>query len=295
MEITEQKKHKVGYRQINKTLNICAFEDYLEAQLFHLPEIADVEQITPRVLQILGQNAGKFTLQGTNTYIVGTGSHRLIIDTAQGIPEWADILHSTLADIDVTLSHVLITHWHGDHASGIPDLIRMYPELSDTIYKHTPSRTQKAILDGQIFSVEGATIRATHAPGHAHDHMCFILEEERYVYGRQRTGTWKSGCRAAEHLDELLAADGVARVCDLALARMKRSVGGRGNGGSVTVGELVIAMHGGDLDDQVRQMAIEPFTEEVLRKLAEDGKVALEIRRGTKNLEICSLPEVELW
>jgi hypothetical protein len=55
----EKKQHKGGYRQINKALNICAFEDYLEAQLSTLPEIADVEQISPRVLRVLGQNAGK--------------------------------------------------------------------------------------------------------------------------------------------------------------------------------------------------------------------------------------------
>ena len=59
MENEAPKKHKGGYRQINKTLNICAFEDYLEAQLSHLPEIANIEQISPRVIRVLGQNAGK--------------------------------------------------------------------------------------------------------------------------------------------------------------------------------------------------------------------------------------------
>jgi hypothetical protein len=55
----EEKQHKGGYRQINKALNICAFEDYLETQLSTLPEIADVGQISPRVIRVLGQNAGK--------------------------------------------------------------------------------------------------------------------------------------------------------------------------------------------------------------------------------------------
>ena len=53
------KQLKGGYRQINKTLNICAFEDFLEVQHSRLPEIADVEQISPRVIRVLGQNAGK--------------------------------------------------------------------------------------------------------------------------------------------------------------------------------------------------------------------------------------------
>lgn len=48
-----------GYRQINKTLNICAFEDYLKGQQSSLPKLQDVEQISPRVIRVLGQNPGK--------------------------------------------------------------------------------------------------------------------------------------------------------------------------------------------------------------------------------------------
>jgi hypothetical protein len=48
-----------GYKQINETLNVCAFEDYLETQLAQLPKLADVQQLSPRVIRILGQNPGK--------------------------------------------------------------------------------------------------------------------------------------------------------------------------------------------------------------------------------------------
>ncbi len=48
-----------GYRQINKTLNVCVFEDYLSAQQAHLPKLGDVEQLSPRVVRVLGQNPGK--------------------------------------------------------------------------------------------------------------------------------------------------------------------------------------------------------------------------------------------
>lgn len=60
-----QPQHKGGYKQINKTLNICAFEDYLAAQLKHLPCLQDVEQLSPRVIRVLGQNAGKVRVSKT--------------------------------------------------------------------------------------------------------------------------------------------------------------------------------------------------------------------------------------
>jgi glyoxylase-like metal-dependent hydrolase (beta-lactamase superfamily II) len=212
----------------------------------------------------------------------------------------------------MSLSHVLLTHWHGDHAGGVPDLIRLYPETANSIYKHTPSKTQQPIVDGQIFRVEGATVRAVHAPGHSHDHMCFILEEENAMFtgdnvlghgtaAVEQLSTWMQSLRIMQahqcaigypahgtvipnlpgKINSELASKARRETRVLqALTKIKRSVG-RGKG-SVTVKQLVTAMHGDQLDDQVRQMAIEPFMEEVLGKLAEDGKVAFEIRGGEK-------------
>ncbi|KAI0539695.1 Metallo-hydrolase/oxidoreductase [Xylaria digitata] len=304
------KKHKGGYRQINKALNICAFEDFLESQLSHLPKIADVEQISSRVIRVLGQNAGKFTLQGTNTYIVGTGPERLIIDTGQGIPEWAGLISSVLADSNFALSRVLLTHWHGDHTGGVPDLVRMYPHLESSIYKHTPSKGQRPIVDGQVFKVEGATVRAVHAPGHSHDHMCFVLEEENAMFtgdnvlghgtaAVEQLSSWMESLRTMgsqdceigypahgmviQHLPrkiEAQLASKTRREIQIlqTLARLRDANARR----RVTVKELAHEMHGDQLGDDVRQMALEPFMEEVLRKLAEDGSVAFEVRGGQK-------------
>ncbi|MCJ1247986.1 Atrochrysone carboxyl ACP thioesterase AgnL7 [Trapelia coarctata] len=304
-----------GYRQINKTLNACAFDDYLSMQQARLPKLANVEQLSPRVIRILGQNAGKFTLQGTNTYIVGTGSSRLIIDTGQGIPRWADLVNTTLKSSSTTLSHVFLTHWHGDHTGGVPDLLRLYPYLSSSIYKNAPDKGQQPIADSQTFSVEGATIRAVHSPGHSHDHMCFILEEENAMFtGDNILG---HGTSAVEELSVYMTSLRTMQSHNCAIGypahgavisnlpgkiageltqklrrekqvleilKKKRQEKGmaRGEFGSVTVKELVIAMHGDGLDEQVREMALEPFMDEVLKKLAEDGKVAFEMRRGQK-------------
>lgn len=257
----------------------------------------------------------KFTLQGTNTYIVGTGAKRLIIDTGQGLPEWTDLISSTLANMSISLSHVFLTHWHGDHTGGVSDLTRLYPDLSESIFKHTPSKSQRPIADGQKFKVEGATIRAVHSPGHSHDHMCFILEEENAMFtGDNVLG---HGTSAVEHLSIWMASLKIMQSHDCSLgypahgdviqdlplkiklevaqkvrrenrvlqtlrkARDEEQSKGIGKG-SMTVKQLVTAMHGSDLDEQMRGMALEPFTEEILKKLAEDGRVAFELRRGQK-------------
>jgi hypothetical protein len=58
---------KGGYRQINKSLNICAFDDYLKGQTASLPQLVNVEQLTPAVLRVLGQNPGKVDVTLSNT------------------------------------------------------------------------------------------------------------------------------------------------------------------------------------------------------------------------------------
>ncbi|KAK1561226.1 hydroxyacylglutathione hydrolase [Colletotrichum navitas] len=278
-----------GYRQINKGLNVSVFDSYLETQQAQLPKLENVQQLSPRVIRILGQNPGKFTLQGTNTYIVGTGNKRLIIDTGQGIREWAHLVEATLGKHGIGLSHIMLTHWHGDHTGGVPDLLRMFPDLSDRVFKHSPSEGQRPIADGETFSVEGATVSAVHGQGHSHDHVCFVLEEENAMFtGDNVLG---HGTSAVEHLgiymqtleklkakgcmvgypahgdiivdlgakitQELSAKTRREQRCIDALSKLKRERGGGAGGlASATVKELVLAMHSSQLDEVIRLLLL---------------------------------------
>ena len=255
----------------------------------------------------------QFTLQGTNTYIIGTGSQRLILDTGQGIPDWADLISKTLKNGTFSLSHVLLTHWHGDHSGGVPDLMLLYPELVGSIYKHSPSKIQQPIVDGQTFRVIGANLRAVHSPGHSTDHMCFILDEEEAMFTGDNVlghgsaavedlSTWMEtlrqmqshGCVKGYPAHGDVIADLKAKIASelagkerreqqalKALQQAKNTDSGRGKG-RVTVKELVVAIHGEQIDHGVREMALEPFMDEVLRKLAQDGRVGFEVRAGVK-------------
>lgn len=149
----------------------------MAAQVVPLPE---VERLSPACLRILGGNPGKFTLQGTNTYIVGTGPSRLLIDTGEGRPSWIAALKRTLAAESISIQSALLTHRHHDHINGVGDLLQHSPET--TVYKRDPSPGWLNITDGQVFAVEGATLTAVHTPGHTTDHMAFVLQEEDALF-----------------------------------------------------------------------------------------------------------------
>lgn len=139
-----------------------------------------VERLSSACIRILGGNPGKFTLQGTNTYLVGTGRRRILIDTGEGRPAWIDSLKSTLQEEGATVETALVSHWHRDHTGGIDDLLRIAPGA--TVYKNDPEPGQSAIKDGQMFHAEGVTLTASHTPGHTADHMVFVMEEEDAMF-----------------------------------------------------------------------------------------------------------------
>ncbi|KAK5114312.1 hypothetical protein LTR62_002563 [Meristemomyces frigidus] len=157
----------------------------------NLPHLPDIERLSPRVIRILGGNPGKFTLQGkplistilgTNTYLVGQGSERFLIDTGEGNRIWPQHLKKALEDEGVSIEHVILTHWHPDHVGGVPDVHTLAPNAK--IYKSQikPAANQEDIVNGQVFKTEGATLRAFHSPGHTIDHMALILEEENAMF-----------------------------------------------------------------------------------------------------------------
>ncbi len=149
----------------------------MTTQLVPLPSVT---KLSPLCIRILGGNPGKFTLQGTNTYLLGSGKGRILIDTGEGKPAWATSLKSVLQDENATIEAVLISHWHHDHVGGIRDLQEIAKGAA--IYKHEPQGGQSSIRDGQVFNAEGVTLTAHHTPGHTVDHMVFTLIEEDAMF-----------------------------------------------------------------------------------------------------------------
>lgn len=156
-------------------------------------EVPKISVLSPLVTRILGCNPGKYTLQGTNTYLIGKGKKRVLLDAGQGSREYTELLAQFVEHLGIDISTILLTHWHEDHVNGVQPLIH-HPNLGSkidqqAIFKHKlkgdDSRYPwpvKNISDGQVFNGDGFTLSAHYTPGHAEDHMVFWLEEEKALF-----------------------------------------------------------------------------------------------------------------
>ncbi|KAF5352025.1 hypothetical protein D9758_009416 [Tetrapyrgos nigripes] len=110
-----------------------------------LEVLASITRLSSNVVRVLGQNPGKFQLQGTNTYIVGKQNPYTLIDTGEGKAEYIPVLESALREtVPLTdpnephVSDIVISHWHHDHVGGLPDVLSLLRKLWDERSSPTP-------------------------------------------------------------------------------------------------------------------------------------------------------------
>lgn len=150
-------------------------------------ELPDVDAWSDRVWVALGQNPSVFTGPGTNTYLVGTGSQRILLDTGSGHAEYLPVLEDALTRAGCEIQEIVLTHGHPDHIGGARSVMDRFGELkvSKRPWPGVDERFDVELTeigDGDVIETEGATLRALHTPGHAEDHLCFVLEQERSIF-----------------------------------------------------------------------------------------------------------------
>ncbi|KZT59738.1 Metallo-hydrolase/oxidoreductase [Calocera cornea HHB12733] len=173
-------------------------------QLVDLPAI---ERLSDRTLRILGQNPGKFTLQGTNTYLLGLHAPYVLFDTGEGKEGYVPLLEEALARAPgeagstgaQLVSDIVLSHKHRDHHGGLPSVLALLATLNSPtprIWKHAlppgppdatlshtlsllpPGVHLQELQDGQVLNAPGTTLRVLHTPGHTADSICLHVAEE---------------------------------------------------------------------------------------------------------------------
>jgi glyoxylase-like metal-dependent hydrolase (beta-lactamase superfamily II) len=127
-----------------------------------------------RVVRVLAPNPGPFTLEGTNTWIVGSDPS-LVIDPGPDDQAHVESVHRDASPIGA----ILLTHHHPDHSPGAPRLAAL---AGAPIMAFRPEPEEARLRGGEAIQAGGAALEAVHTPGHTPDHMAFLDRDARALF-----------------------------------------------------------------------------------------------------------------
>jgi glyoxylase-like metal-dependent hydrolase (beta-lactamase superfamily II) len=149
------------------------------------------EQLTPGVVQrlddfvarLVAPNPGPLTGAGTNTYLVGQ-QEVAVIDPGPDDPVH---LRAILDQAAGRICWIVCTHTHTDHSPAAATLKKLTGAklvgmtAPDTREDFNPGFDQ-ILAEGEVVSIEGLALRAVFTPGHASNHLCFLLESTGMLF-----------------------------------------------------------------------------------------------------------------
>ncbi len=247
------------------------------------------------VRRVLCDNPGMMTGPGTNTYLVG------IDEVAVIDPGPADDVHldAITAAGSGQIRWVLCTHTHGDHSPGAAGLKERTGAEVLGFADRDGLVCDRHLGDGDTVEGTEFTLRAIHTPGHASNHLCFLLERDRllfsgdhvmdgstvvvtppdgdmgeYLASIERLQAWRPSLRAIAPAHGHLIADPASKLAGYLSHRLDReaqvlaTLRRQGPGGAGTAA-LVTAIYT-DVPEVLHPVARFSVWAH-LRKLAEDG------------------------
>ncbi len=145
-------------------------------------------RLSPRLIRVTADNGSIMTGPGTNCYLIGGGDSN----------EWAALDPGPISDAHVQaivdaapgpIRWIFVTHTHKDHSPAAQALkARTGAQLLGMAALHaewqdTDFQPDVPLSGGEVFKLPGdSTLRVIHTPGHAGNHLCYLLDEERLLF-----------------------------------------------------------------------------------------------------------------
>jgi len=254
------------------------------------------------VTRVTAPNPGMMTGPGTNSYLVGE-REVAVIDPGPAIDSHVAALLAAGAG---RIRWILCTHTHLDHspaaaalkaATGASVIGRRAPQGASQDRGFAPERVPE---HGERLELGGVNLRALHTPGHASNHLCYMLEETKMLFTGDHVmqgstvvinppdGDMRAYLLALEALleeDIAILAPGhgfligqphreLRRLIAHRLAREAKVAAALGRLGRATLEELVLAVYD-DVPARLHPVAARSLTAH-LQKLVAEGNVTSE-------------------
>ncbi|MCP4933433.1 MAG: MBL fold metallo-hydrolase [bacterium] len=172
--------------------------------------------LSPLLRRFVAHNPGPLTFKGTNVYVLGHGEVAIIDPGPDDETHIAALLASLQGEI---ITRIFLTHTHKDHSGGLARLqartgAQTYGFCTSGAPRGAYQRNEAGQLapsgelvtgfadlgfkpdhpldDGGQVMGEGWTLRAVHTPGHAPDHLCYCLLEEKALFTGDHIMPWST-------------------------------------------------------------------------------------------------------
>lgn len=136
--------------------------------------------LLPGLVRVTAPNPGVMTGPGTNTYLVGEADVA-VVDPGPDDPSHRRAIEEAVDAAGGRIRWVLVTHTHPDHAPGAASLAR---SAGATVVGYgARDGFEPDVIAGDGWSLDGGSFRLTavHTPGHASNHLCWLLDEPRVL------------------------------------------------------------------------------------------------------------------
>ncbi|MSO90873.1 MAG: MBL fold metallo-hydrolase [Acetobacteraceae bacterium] len=156
------------------------------------PQRGVAEAVMPGIRRIVANNPGRMTYHGTNTYLFDTPEGLVVLDP--GPEEYPAHIEAVLrATNDKPVKYILLSHTHHDHFGAIDALKKATgaPTVGFCISGDERFEADIKLIDGDII----AGLTAIHTPGHAADHLCFVMPGEdgrQILFSADHVMSWSS-------------------------------------------------------------------------------------------------------